>query len=620
MIKTSTLTCDLAEFTINNSVVLAHTSKFRASATVRPYNLFDIFTLEVKSMRGSCRYSCVVLILTAFAMQLLAVAAPAQQRFTPDHPEVEEMVRKGLEGVRANVPNGIQRRVLAALTIVECAKRYDNTNPVDDPLVVSAVEEVVNDVNQRRMERESEIYYPAIALILLCEVGDTKYPDEIKAIIDLIVSRQEPQGGIAYLRDRGSGYGDTSQTQYAALALWVAHNRGFYTPLDSVNKMLEFYLESNLANGSWYYTYLPNGGPTVDTDIRLSIHTASIGSVYLLADFLQLSPRSSRRKKGAKNDIAKAIEEGTGLPPSVTVYVPPKSGVEFDQSRNKTGPLVRANMTKLSAVKRAGNQYLKENFEIAYDQWGYYYLYALERYAHFREKTEGSFREVPDWYDQGVDLLKSLQEEDGSFAKLGKNREQNAITRTCFAVLFLVRASEILVQPSASGNLNGGLGLRSNVRLDLVDGKIKSFDVINGLSDVLQLLDSGEVDDQQFELIQDSLAKSISQLGSSNKRSRREQLAYLRGFVSDRNYYKRLIAVKLLSRQQDMNNVPALIYALGDPDLRICAEAHNGLRLISRKLDSITVPTDAGFADYQNVKRQWTDWFLRIRPGAELLD
>ena len=162
--------------------------------------------------------------------------------------------------------------------------------------------------------------------------------------------------------------------------------------------------------------------------------------------------------------------------------------------------------------------------------------------------------------------------------------------------------------------------MKSNVRLDLVDGKIKSFDVINGLDDVLQLLEGGDVDEQQFELIQDSLAKAIGQLGKDKKRSRREQLAFLRGFVSDRNYFKRLIAVKLLARQQSMDNVAPLIYALGDPDLRICAEAHNGLRLISRKLDSIQVPENAGYADYQNIKKQWTDWFLQIRPGAELLD
>ena len=69
-----------------------------------------------------------------------------------------------------------------------------------------------------------------------------------------------------------------------------------------------------------------------------------------------------------------------------------------------------------------------------------------------------------------------------------------------------------------------------------------------------------------------------------------------------------------------MDNVPALIYALGDPDLRISAEAHNGLRLISRKLDSIPVSDKPDHAEFQNLKRQWTEWYLRIRPGAELLD
>jgi hypothetical protein len=274
----------------------------------------------------------------------------------------------------------------------------------------------------------------------------------------------------------------------------------------------------------------------------------------------------------------------------------------------------------LSAVKRSANQYLKQNFIVDVNYWGYYYLYAVERYAYFRERAEGSMREFPDWYDQGVKHLQTLQQADGSFRKKASG-ENNEFEATCFAILFLVRASELLLPPSAEGNLNGNIGLKPNVRLELQGGKLKSFDVIKGLDDVLQLLGDDEIDEQQYELIQDSLTKAIAQTtGSESRRNQREQLLYLRGLVSDRNYFKRLIAVKLLSRQQNMDNVPALIYALGDPDLRICHEAHNGLRLISRKLDDIRLSDSADYAELQQVKRQWTRWFLGIRPGAELLD
>ena len=108
--------------------------------------------------------------------------------------------------------------------------------------------------------------------------------------------------------------------------------------------------------------------------------------------------------------------------------------------------------------------------------------------------------------------------------------------------------------------------------------------------------------------------------------------------ISARNYFRRLIAVRFLAGEQDMDNVPALIYALGDPDLRICLEAHDGLRLISRKIDSMEVSPrtrenavrDPGVLasdeenscryEFDSIKEKWTDWFLKIRPGAELLD
>ena len=108
--------------------------------------------------------------------------------------------------------------------------------------------------------------------------------------------------------------------------------------------------------------------------------------------------------------------------------------------------------------------------------------------------------------------------------------------------------------------------------------------------------------------------------------------------VKANNYFRRLIAVRFLAGEQDMDNAPALIYALGDPDFRIAIEAHDGLRLISRKIDSLSVSsqtrTNAKRAllvlsdeeknllksEFASVKKKWTNWFLKIRPGAELLD
>jgi hypothetical protein len=88
-----------------------------------------------------------------------------------------------------------------------------------------------------------------------------------------------------------------------------------------------------------------------------------------------------------------------------------------------------------------------------------------------------------------------------------------------------------------------------------------------------------------------------------------------------------------------MDNVPGLIYAVTDPDLRIAFEAHQGLRLISRKIDSMKLSEETIAnarrdpdilkknapesisrmrSEFKTMEKKWSQWFLRIRPDAEL--
>ena len=542
----------------------------------------------------------------------------AQKKYFPEHPRVQEAVNKGIQYIESTGEPQKGDLVLAALAVVETSKRYDAIVPVDHPLVRRAAETIVEEVAKGRLLKHDSVYYPCLSLILLCDLGDEKYREEILALLENIVGRQEPSGAFTYLKKSGQYRGDTSQTQYVALALWVAHKHGFVVPDHVPQRALDWLLKVNQSNGAWFYEYVDDGPIDARRQVTLSIQAASLGTVYLLSDFLQINPRSSRRQLSKANaeKIAEQVNSGISLPPSVSIYVPPKEGELANQERRN----VRIDRGKLGAVKSAGNQYLKSNFEPFTNFWGYYYLYALERYAFFREKSEGTVREIPDWYDQGAMAIFDRQNDDGSFRP--PQRGEGGFYATCFAVLFLVRSSEVLVAPSGEGNLAGGLGLKPDVRLDLAEGggRIKSFDVVRGLEDVMDLLSSEAIDEQQFELIQDSLSKTIGDLSNDQSKGRSAQIAFMRGLVSDRNYFRRLIAVQVLSRQQTLDNVPALIYALGDPDLRICEEAHNGLRLISRRLDSIEISDEPDYSEYQSVKRKWKDWYLKIRPGAKLLD
>ena len=191
---------------------------------------------------------------------------------------------------------------------------------------------------------------------------------------------------------------------------------------------------------------------------------------------------------------------------------------------------------------------------------------------------------------------------------------------TGLAVLFLLRSSEVLVLPSSDSVLAGDIGFQNDVSLRIRnDGKIVSQQAIKGVEDIFALLDSDN-DEEALQAIIEGMSFSIKEFVGDDAKSAGEKKAFLRGLVTNKNYFRRLVAVKLLAGEQDMDNVPALLYALSDPDVRIAREAHNGLRLISRRINSLNVPAGSSRARYLAVKSEWEDWFRKIRPDADLLD
>ena len=544
----------------------------------------------------------------------------AQVEFDPEHPKVRKMALDAVAYLSENPPGETGQLILTALAITECTKRYDNMVPVDHPVVVAAIDRIVSSMNVDSSQggnilRDNATYIPALACILLCDVNDERYKDQIVKLLRELESRQNADGGFGYLGDRKT-VGDTSQMQYIGLAMYVAHHHGFKVDLNGAKRAVEWLAASVRPEGSWYYQYKggqanvgPSGKPK--TKLTLSIHAAGAGTMYLLADFLQLTPRTRRGGSGNSQN---------GLPPSVSIYVKP---AEEGGATTKKGPLVNANTGLIQSAKRSVNQFFGKYFSIKTDSreaWNYYYLYALERYAYFRERAEGEFKEHPTWYDQGVYYLADQLYGDGGF-KQGSMGGSSRSVATSFAILFLVRSSEVLVLPSNASRANGNQGFAENVRIKQSEkGAVQALEGVQGIENVMQLLQNDDVEDDRLELIIQSMGPAIAGFSKEEGRSRNEKMAFMRGLVTEQNYFRRLIGVKFLAREQEMDNVPALLYALGDPDLRICREAHDGLRLISRKLNSITVPDNASKTDYESAKTKWTEWFLKIRPGAELLD
>ncbi len=400
-------------------------------------------------------------------------SARAQIEFSPDDPVVEEMVQKAVAAL-GNMSGDIGESTLAALAIVQAGKRYKEEVPKDHPLVQQTIASILrlfpvdNDFDTGNPSDGNilayrEVYFPCLALILLAEVDDVKYQPQIKRLIKMLVERQRPFGAFTYLSNVLLGTGDTSQTQYAALALYVAKQRRFNFDPNVAKGALQWLVDNQQGGGYWLYK-LRNvdqsgrGVPTGDSlNPTFSIHAAGLGTVYLLADLLQLQ----KRKKSMSASVA---AQEYGLPRSITIYVKPRDGEE--QLLNKEGPLVNFDQGRLTAAYRSGNNWLENKFSINPNYWDFYYLYALERYAWFREQAEGDVGngKVATWYDQGVKFLKENQLPTGGFRNAKYPAEVPVVSRA-FAVLFLVRSSEIISQPVSDSELIGGRGFPEDAEL-----------------------------------------------------------------------------------------------------------------------------------------------------------
>jgi HEAT repeat protein len=76
------------------------------------------------------------------------------------------------------------------------------------------------------------------------------------------------------------------------------------------------------------------------------------------------------------------------------------------------------------------------------------------------------------------------------------------------------------------------------------------------------------------------------------------------------------VAVKTLAKIRNLDNIPTLVYALSDPDLRVMVEARDGLRFISRKFQGFALndaPTDQ---QREAAAESWKGWYREIRPNA----
>lgn len=539
------------------------------------------------------------LLASLFSLRVLALAGAALTCFVsdlraydPKSPEVVEMVKKAVAFLESSAADGGQHHHGSAGVVAYALLKSGASS--DHPKIQAAVE-MIREQMKKSPETwegaEGSIYALCVSLILLCEVDGQQHSAEIQKLLDQLLRRQHQSGCWGY-RDAPM-VGDTSQQQYAILALWTADYNGFQVPTDAIERGLNWLMRVQDPQGR--YCYKPEDPGSFQPinqnaqTFRPSLQAAGTGSLYVAGDLLRL--------------VAKVeSDDDEILPPSLRM-------VKEDENR-PGAPRKVENVREDIFKQRVGTA--DNAFAQMYTMtspWQFYYLYTLERYASFRANATG-WRQTG-WYDDGVKFLKEKQAKDGSWAGAEPNTGKGV--DTAFGVLFLVRSTAKSIQKKIQreGLLLGGMGLptdTTNVRIR--GGRVVGMELSKNLDDLIGLLES---DNAQEDI--DLLAQQIEQLEIvPGAKLDDAQMARLNRLAGHPSYEVRILAAKAMMRSRDVRTASALIYALSDPDERVRSAAVDGLRFISRRFDGDGLPPDPSKLEIEKAQNYWRAWYRVVAP------
>ena len=513
--------------------------------------------------------------------------------YTPQSPEVKAAVNKAvkyLEGNFTGNANMVGGKCLIAMAIYKAGKKYGAPNP-NHPKVQEAVAAVRAGLSGKGQWDESGNYSEGIAIMFLCGLDADVYRREIEALLTRVLAKQRRDGGWGY---HGRQNGDTSQTQYSVLALWSAYYNKIDIPEAKAAAVCNWLLRTQDRTGTWAYQGKDPGSYTrmEQSDRKTpSMLVAGAGSVYMSADVLGFVQRGEEEDDGKPKALVK-VEE---------------------QSKDKRKASQLVNLGVLQRSMGDADRLFASRYNIRTNHWQHYYLYGLERYQSFREHAVGGKQKEPKWYNDGVNLLRSTQAGNGSW----RDKKGQDVINTCFATLFLLRSTQGAIKETIKGEglLVGGQGLPKDLSnlAQSKDGKVVVPQAVVSLDNLMRELESPE--SAALDGLLDSKLELSVDLDSPKRKA---QLAALKKMVSGANYQARRVAVRTLARSGQFDAVPAMIYALSDPDDRVVREARDGLRFLSRRFDGFGLTPEPSPQQKKEAQQAWKNWYLSIRPDADL--
>ena len=523
--------------------------------------------------------------------------------FTPESPEVRKLIEKGLAFLAQSRSLNQDRRLGAKCLMGLCQLKYYKMLKRDEegkkqPFVLEALAHCGRaKLAYGRSDTEEGMtnYSLGIALMFLCEVDPVANRQLIEQYVAELMKRQQAWGSWGY---QGEQTGDTSQTQYAVLGMWMAQKVAkIDIPIEAQEACAAWLMRTQAPDGGWgYQGQDPGSFSRINQDgISLSLSAAGCGSLYIMADLLQVTASASEQKE--RPGPFKTIE---GTAPAGTP---------------KKGPLTKKlDPATINQYLTNGDGWFRNNYKIQANTWQHYYMYALERYESFKDLADGKWTDEPKWYDDGVRYLQQSQRADG-----GWDGQDTPPVATCFAILFLLRSTQKIINQQVdlgSGVQLGGYSFPPNVaNIQEHDGKVVDTEISGEITQVLDLLAKGD-DPNILRMIEES--KTIKLDGDVAKRQ--SEIENLRRLVSEGEPSVRIMAIRTLGRQRGLAHVTKFLFALGDKDARVVLEADKALRFVSRKTNGVGLPDEPTQDDAKAAQAAWKAWYLSVKPDAELLD
>lgn len=525
------------------------------------------------------------------AWLVLLSTSTTAQLLTPESPEVKQAVERAKKYLgSAPQDKHIGGECLISLALLKSGSEASHAR------IQATADEVVRRLAEGDHQLETDNYDNAFSIIFLANLDAEKYQPQIQRLIELLIAQQKPHGGWGYPHEKT---GDIPRMQYAVLALWEAHHAGHQVSVEHWEAVTNYLLRTQDPGGGYGYQGTEGTAAQLvqQTGISPTRTAAGVCSLYISQDYLRLAVD----RTGAD-----------GLPTALR-------RVEEDGETEPAGPrTTNVNVSRLRQAQEMGDRWFDENYEPQPNdehRYTHYYLYALERYQTFRETFRpDAITSSKNWYDDAARQTLSEQQENGSFHRSSERLQTPHATSFC--VLFLVRSTKKSFDRIGGGTLVGGRGLPTDSQdLQLSGGRITAKPLEGPAEQLLSLME----DPSNPEYL--SAVEGFRALAETADEEEIDVHAErLRELAGGTDPDARIAAVRALGRSNDLDNVPTLIYALTDPDGRVAREAAASLRRISRKLSGFELEGELTEAVRAAAIQRWKDWYLSIRPDAELKD